>query len=136
MADRAYIGPETDTPNVRRITPARGRLTTAQQAANQEIGRHRVPIECFFGRMQSLWRITAECYRNSHIVFDLDFDNCALLTNEHIRYNQLNPTDEEFSNFVFATRESKRIERERKRRHEYERYVANRRARNVRRRHD
>ncbi len=53
-ADRAYIGAEGDTPNVHRVTPIRGHATLLQQAASQEISRIRVPVECFFGRMQSI----------------------------------------------------------------------------------
>ena len=106
---------------MRRITPTRGRNST-HQAANIEISKIRVPIECFFGRMQSIWRITAECYRNSHAVFDVDYDNCVLLTNEHIRLNRLNPSDEQFATFIDVRREQTRVEKERKRRGQWDRY--------------
>jgi hypothetical protein len=62
IEDRAYVGPETDTPDFRRITPKKGRLTPAQRVVNKEIDTFRVPIEQFFGRLLQLWAVPREIY--------------------------------------------------------------------------
>jgi hypothetical protein len=46
--------------------------------------------------MQQLFAIMRGVYRWDHRNFDMDFENCALLTNEHIQNNQLTELDRKF----------------------------------------
>jgi len=46
--------------------------------------------------MQQLFAIMRSVYRWDHRNFGTDFENCALLTNEHIRNNQLTELDQNF----------------------------------------
>ena len=85
LFDRGYVGPAEDTPGLRKMTPKKGTLTLAETQQNAELGRLRVPVEQFFGRMQQLWRITRVIYRWGQEHFDLDIGNCILLTNECLR---------------------------------------------------
>jgi len=72
VADKAYLGPENDTPGIRRITPHKGRnLPPARRLENDEINRIRVPIEQFFGRQYKLWGFSREVYR--YVVMDVCF---------------------------------------------------------------
>ena len=82
----------------------------------------RVPIECFFGRMEKLWKITSSVYRFSHEYFDIDYDNCVLLTNEHIREHQLVDADAEYYRFIINSRQEKRTRQVHKRQAELQRY--------------
>jgi hypothetical protein len=88
LADKAYytINNQQDSPGIRRITPLRkAKLTLAERQRNEKISRLRVPVECFFGRMQKKWAITEGRYRLDHEHFDQDFEICMWLTNEEIR---------------------------------------------------
>lgn len=85
MADKAYIGPPEDTPDLRRIVPKRGARSVADLEQNRRIALHRVPIEQFFGRVLGLWAVARVTYRWDHPHFDADFTNWCLLTNEHIK---------------------------------------------------
>ena len=84
IADKAYVGPPEDTPDVRRITPKKGELTQNERAQNQRISVFRVPVEQFFGRVLQLWAVPRNTYRMDHKNFQMDFENWCLLTNEHI----------------------------------------------------
>ena len=46
--------------------------------------------------MKKLWKILRGVYRWSHENFDVDFDNCCLLTNLHIKNNNLEEVDRIF----------------------------------------
>jgi hypothetical protein len=127
--DKGYIGPASDTPDERRITPKKGHLTQAERAVNQEINRIRVPIEQFLGRMLQSWGIMQERYRWDHANFDVDFQNCALLTNELIRHNNLAELDSEFYHKYLSARRTKSEERARKRNAQLHTYAANKQAR-------
>jgi hypothetical protein len=82
-ADSAYIGQNP----VRRVTvPKR---SAANQTNAQAIKEMRVPIEQFFGHLKSSWHLVKRVYRNDHGNFDLDFDNCVLLTNELLAYREV-----------------------------------------------
>lgn len=72
MEDKAYIGPQTDTPDFRRITPVKAPATPQQQQSNTEISRDRVPIEQFFGRLTASWGIIRDIYQWDH------FSECHL----------------------------------------------------------
>lgn len=84
--DRGYIGPARDTPDLRRITPKKGRNLSVQDLEyNVKVARLRVPIEQFFGRVVNLWAVPRGIYRWDHKHFQTDFENFCLLSNEHIK---------------------------------------------------
>jgi hypothetical protein len=98
LLDKGYVGPDSDTPGERRITPKKGRiLEFAERQRNEELNRIRVPIEQFFGRFYQLWGLFQRPYKYDYINFDLDSDNCILLTNEHIMRSVLVEADEKFN---------------------------------------
>ena len=97
LFDKGYVGPDNDTPGLRRITPKKNTSAYADLIENEEKSKIRVPVECFFGRQQKLWKIIRETYRWDHKNFDIDFDNCALLTNEHIKQKDLQEIDKNFA---------------------------------------
>lgn len=86
VLDRGYVGPAEDTPDLRRITPKKGRGLTEQQILhNTEIDRFRCPVEQYFGRMLQSWAVPRGKYRWDHNHFQIDFENWCLLTNELIQ---------------------------------------------------
>jgi hypothetical protein len=110
ICDKGYIGPAQDTPQFRRCTPKKGgRLTVADIQWNEELNTTRVPVECFFGRLQKLWAITREVYRADHDHI------CILLTNEHIKNMALNGDDYAFRKAWLEARQKKQEEARRKR---------------------
>lgn len=96
LLDRGYIGPDTDTPTLRKLTPKKVPRSTAERAANKELDSIRAPVEMFFGRLNRLWAVVRNTYRWDHATFDVDFDICCLLTNEHIKANALEEIDGQF----------------------------------------
>lgn len=104
LLDRAYIGPQSDTPNLRKITPKKSSRTASDRSTNVQLDHLRTPVECFFGRMNSLWATIRNCYRWSHEIFDADFENCALLTNQHIDISTLAQHDMLFYRQLIASR--------------------------------
>ena len=46
--------------------------------------------------MYKLWSVVRNIYRWDHRHFDIDFDICALLTNEHIKRRQLETIENRF----------------------------------------
>jgi hypothetical protein len=93
--DKGYVGPEADTPGLRRHLPIKCAQSSADHVHNMKWSKSHV-IERYFGRMKQLWEITAERYRFTSETLDQDFENCALLTNLHIKHHQLTPEDETF----------------------------------------
>ena len=106
LFDKGYIGREGDTPGLRRITPKKNPSTFSNQAENTEKNKIRVPIECFFGRLQKLWKLFRGIYRWDHQHFDFDFDNCVMLTNEHIQRNSLEELDRMFTRQIFQKKKN------------------------------
>lgn len=131
LLDHGYVGPAEDTPGLRRVTPKKGTLSVEEQHSNAELGRLRVPVEQFFGRMQQLWALSRGIYRWSHDHFDLDIDNCILLTNEVLkrRNNPLATADQQFAQKVRADRKRKQEEKAEKKQESATRYRANKRRR-------
>lgn len=115
MLDKAYVGPEGDTPGLRRITPKKGQLIGAERAFNIEVSLKRVPIEQFFGRMYKLWGVQRGVYRWDHANFQMDFENMCLLTNEHIAESALFNVDRDFYSKFLAFRFDKIDKKEKKR---------------------
>ena len=112
LADKGYIGPETDTPDFRRVTPIKkNRLSIVDQAFNEEQRKARVPIECFFGRVMKLWGVVENVYRFNHKNFDMDFENACLLTNYHIRDHDLDDEDWKFYHNYLSARIKKQEEK-------------------------
>ena len=109
--DKGFIGPPEDTPGERRIVPKKMPQTTEELRHNQNWSKLHGLMEKFFGRMKKLWQIFAQVYRNDHSKFDIDFENCAMLTNEHIRDYQL---DDDDLVFFRALHQAKRQDNERK----------------------
>jgi len=93
--DKGYVGPEADTPGLRKYMPIKSAQSAEDHYHNKKWSQTHV-IERYFGRMKQLWGITAERYRLTSETLDQDFENCALLTNAHIKYHQLTPDDETF----------------------------------------
>jgi hypothetical protein len=100
--------PESDTPGGRRITITKNPTTIGEQKRNEELSQIRVWIECFFGRMQQLFAIMRGVYRWDYRNFNMDFENCALLTNKHIQSNQLAELDRKFYLMVAKERTDKK----------------------------
>ena len=55
-------------------------------------------------------------YRFSHEKFDMDFDICAMLTNEHIKANLLLEKDQVFYHNLLNLRRSQQEEKQKRRR--------------------
>ena len=115
LLDKAYIRPESATEGLRKITPKKNVNTYIDTLQNFDKNKIRVAIECFFGRTKKLWKMFREVYRWSHENFDLDFDICALLTNEHIRNNRLEEIDKNFGIQVMQIKIANQEKREKKR---------------------
>ena len=97
LFDSAYLcDDDSKTPGLRKIALAKGELSTMQRNVQRELSRIRVVVEQFFGRLKSLWSMFRKPYRYSHDKFDMDFDICVLLTNEHIKVNFLQNNDQIF----------------------------------------
>lgn len=115
ILDKAYIGPAADTPDFRRVTPQKAPRTPQEAQRNVQISRDRVPIECFFGRVCSLWQNVGSLYRWDHSNFDMDFENACLLTNEHIKAHNLAELDQEFFFNLLSLRYAEQMEKIEKR---------------------
>lgn len=96
VLDKAYIGPEGDTPDERRITPTKNPHTAEQVAFNRTVSNVRVPVEQFFGRLYNKFGVLRKIYRYDHAHFDVDFENACLLTNEDILITALCAEDGTF----------------------------------------
>lgn len=111
LGDLGYIGAQAET-GIRVLTPPKGTILSSQQIKQRrELNAIRVLIEQFFGRMKRLWGICRGIYTLDHSHFDMDINNCILLTNEHIRTYQLTVEDR---NLFFALLQKKIDEREAK----------------------
>jgi len=96
LGDKAYIGPDSDTPDLRRIKLIKAPTFQSEIARNVELSKIRVPIECWFGRFKMLWKIMRQVYKLDHRLFDAHFEILGHLTNEHIRANSLTDQDQRF----------------------------------------
>jgi len=112
MADKAYVGPVSDTPNLRKITPHKPARLEQEKEENIEIAKIRVSVECFFGRISMAFPFIRKPYPFSLTMFDSDLDNIILLTNEHIR--SYSPLAESERNLYLEYLREGRAERQRK----------------------
>lgn len=123
LMDKEYIGPATDTPGERRVTPIKGAQLTAQdEAANKGKGKARVPVEQYFGRLVMKHGILFGVYKYDHSNFDMDFENCCMLTNEDISASELTLEDGEFYQKFLDARVERWNAAERKRKASRDKY--------------
>lgn len=122
LVDLGYIGPETSTPDLRRITPIKDPRTPAEENYNQIHGRYRVPVECFFGRLVSSFGVLRGVYRWSHSHFDEDFTIGCCLVNEKLSHSALNPDDQQTYKGLLIQRRERAAEKERKRKEQEAEY--------------
>ncbi len=131
LLDSDYIGPESDTPNLRRIAmpkPSSGE-TPEDRLHLQHLASIHVPVEQFLGRFYKLWGIFRHAYRLDHSKFDTDFDSCVLLTNECIRQAGLTDEDRNFLLSCQAGHRQKTEERQHKRHQQMAAFLARKRQR-------
>ena len=129
LGDKAYEGPETDTPGLRREFVKRMPPTQAAARRNEKLSKIRVHVECFFGRIHLLFKFARIRYKMDHSMFDDHFDAMLLLTNEHLRRNELSADDIAFRNNHIQTRIRQVEERAQKKRNQSQTYAANKRRR-------
>lgn len=131
LLDSGYVGPEGDTPHLRRIAMAKpSTLRTAEDRQRHTTqARIRVPVEQFFGRFYKLWGIFRHTYRLDHTHFDSDFDSCALLTNENLRQAGLTEADKMFLLSRQEKRRRTKEEQEAKRKEQVAAYLTRKRKR-------
>jgi hypothetical protein len=84
LADKGYQGAAD---YLRCIIPKKGSsLSRADQSNNDKISHDRVIVENYFGRLNVLWRITADKYRLARELYDDVFRLCVGLTNVHVAH--------------------------------------------------
>ncbi|KAE9324764.1 hypothetical protein PF008_g17032 [Phytophthora fragariae] len=87
LADKGYQGMAN---YLRCIHPKKGKnLTRAELVNNDKISSDRVLVENYFGRLNMLWRVTADKFRWSEALYDDVFRLCVALTNYNISINPL-----------------------------------------------
>ena len=121
--DKGYVGDETkDTPGLRKLVPNKNPQSSEDYQRTRDIyANHH--IERFFGRMKRLWKIVSSVYRNDKTSFDIDANNCILLTNEHIRFYHLLEDDKAFHQALLFSRVTNNTEKDRKRKAQQDRYM-------------
>ena len=125
--DKGYIGDEiVDTPGIRKLIPFKTPQGITENQHNNDVYSIHL-IERFFGRMKSLWKITSSVYRNDKNSFNLDIDNCILLTNEHIRLFNLIDDDRLYYQAFIISEKQQKEEKSNKRKIQYENYRAKKR---------
>jgi len=145
LCDSGYTGDLLDVPGLRKIAlKKRTTMFPSERREQQELSRLRVPVECFFGRLQKLWAVLRDVYRSAfqintiltytyfrwdHTHFDKDFDLCVLLTNEHIRANRISPEDRLFLEQLNSIRQEAVEGKAKKRRLQQQQYASSQRAR-------
>jgi len=146
LGDSAYIGDANDTPGLRKIALLKRTQVVfpTQRHEQQELARLRVPIECFFGRLKKLWAVVRGTYRFvfllsswyliprcrwDHRNFDLEFDLCVLLTNQHIHNSNMTPEDALFLQQSTQFHLDQAAAREQRRRKSQSEYQARRKCR-------
>jgi hypothetical protein len=127
--DNGYQGPDSDTPGLRRIFIPRLTHVPSEQQYREQLSRLRVPVEQFFGRLNTLWGVARGKYQWSHRFFDIDIDNCIYLTNEHISKCQLTEVDAEFQSAFIGNRALEAEQSAEQRRQKQRQYSARKKAR-------
>ena len=122
LVDKGYIGPENATPDLRRFTPIKDPRNPTEENYNQLIGRYRVPVECFFGRLVTTSGVLRGVYRWSHTHFDDDFTIGCCLVNERLSHASLNQDDHKTFKGLLLQRIKIATEKERKRKEQQDLY--------------
>ena len=126
LGDKMYVGPQADTPNIRRLTPIKGaHVSVEQKAENKRRSKARVYVECFFGRLYRKFPMFSGIYKLDHSNFDQDFENACLLINEDISISELALDDGEFYQKLLDERLERYQREEKKRKAEYEKFKKN-----------
>ena len=86
LGDLGYIGGGRDVHG----------LVVCDQA-NEELRRRRVLVECFFGRLKSLWSVFSSKWPIDEKFFDRFFNIACALTNVDILYRPLQEVDHQFN---------------------------------------
>jgi len=121
--DKGYVDPPRNTPDLRRITPKKKSRSDDERRNNIHIFELRVHVESFFGKAYKIWGLLRHAYFLDHISFDIDIDNCLLLTNEHIQFvDELTEEDRQFYRGYVDLRKIKTKARQRKRKESTNRY--------------
>lgn len=84
LADKGYQANDIDT----LVTPVKGspdRLSRQDNAFNERIGKTRILVENFFGRLKSRYAIIGSVYRHSHDLYPKIFEICCAFVNFEIR---------------------------------------------------
>lgn len=76
-----------------------------------------------------MWAVVSQQYTLDHEFFDIDFDNCVLLTNEHIHFNKLIEDDMIFNSKWIADSIARYEAKKRKRVEQQKNFEAKRRIR-------
>lgn len=129
LGDKAYTGPGSDTPSVRRIFINKNPTSMSEISRNEELSKIRVHIECWFGRLKKLWKFAREVYKLDHKDFDNHFEILLYLTNEHIKNTSLAGADADYYRGYLEKRQKKFQEIREKRKASAERYLAKKRRR-------
>lgn len=94
LMDKEYQGAQR---SVRAVIPVKkpigGHLTRMQRDNNFRIGKDRVIVENYFGRLTSLWSIFSTRFKLSEDIFDTVTRICVALTNHHVISNPLGDND-------------------------------------------
>ena len=85
-----YIGPEHATPDFRWLTPIKDPRTPHDVLYNQAVGRVRVHVEQFFGRIITSFGVFRNTYQWSHLHFDDDFAITCCLVNKCLEDSKQN----------------------------------------------
>ena len=84
LGDKGYQANDIDC----LVTPIKGsadKLTRQDNAFNERIGKTRIVVENFFGRLKNRYGIIGSVYRHSHDMYSKIFKLCCALTNFEIR---------------------------------------------------
>jgi hypothetical protein len=95
------------------------------------VRRNRVPCENFYGRLKTLWRITAIRFRWDHSYYDKIMKLCVALTSFHVQLNPLRAADGDMFRSIMEKFISEGKERKRKRDNWHENYIERRKRRRV-----
>ena len=117
LGDKGYRGAERDIPTF---------IVCGEDAALQ--GR-RVLVECFFGRLKSLWSIFEHAWTMEKADFDIFFDIACGLTNVHVLLNPLREVDSEFNQGILNFIKREVLQRKEQQRRANEAYRRRRQAR-------
>ena len=122
LVDLGYIGPEAATPDLRRLYPIKDPRNQAEENYNQILGRYRVPVECFFGRLVTSSGVLRGVYQWSHKHFDDDFTIGCCLVNERLLNAALNAEDQQTYKGLLMQRITLAEEKSRKRKMQQDLY--------------